>query len=66
MKSFWKSKTLWFNAITGVLAMVEQAQPLLEQFLSEGTANEVLLTVNVLGNMILRFATKTGIVAKGE
>lgn len=45
-KPFYKSKTLWFNAVTGILAAFQAVVP-----------SEYVVLVNVVGNILLRFVT---------
>ena len=61
-KSFWKSKTFWFNALALVAAIAASfgygefvADPNLEQY--------ALVAVTVI-NLVLRFATSTGLSVK--
>ena len=63
-KSWAKSKTIWVNGVIGALAAVQVfAQPLVEMLPPE-TALKVLgiiLLVNNVVNVALRFATKMGL-----
>jgi hypothetical protein len=49
-KKWIKSKTLWFNIITGTLAIVNELQ-------GKVIPTDVSLIVITLGNLILRFLT---------
>lgn len=49
IKGALKSKTVWFNIITGAIELTNAFAP----FLPPGTA----MAVNVVGNVLLRFVT---------
>ncbi len=51
-KSIWLSKTFWFNAITGGLAILDQITPVLP-----ASVQAALPTVILIGNIALRFLT---------
>jgi hypothetical protein len=54
MKKFYESKTLWFNVITVLLAVL--ALPELVSLIPEDSMPYIALA-NGIGNMILRFLT---------
>jgi len=56
VKPIWKSKTMWFNAITLILAVLEVISGV---YLID---SKVLMLINGLGNIGLRFITKTKVV----
>ena len=60
MKPWYKSKTIWFNAIIAGLAALEPVFPLLRPMLGE-TYYPVLMVLLTTGNGILRVITKEGI-----
>jgi hypothetical protein len=51
-KPFWLSRTLWFNVITGGLAILDQLTPVLP-----ASVQAALPTVILVGNLILRWIT---------
>lgn len=60
MKSWWKSKTLWFNMIVAVLATLEATTGLLQPFLPGHWYAAVAIGLPVV-NVILRVITTQGI-----
>lgn len=58
MKNFWQSKTLWFNFLTALVAIIGEVTNTIP--LGAGTMKifGVILTV---GNILLRFVTTQGI-----
>lgn len=56
MKSWWQSKTLWFNALMVTLTAIEASFNLLQPALPVNVYGVVLFCVSV-GNVILRFLT---------
>jgi len=56
VKPIWKSKTMWFNVITLILAVLEVISGV---YLID---SKVLMLINGLGNIALRFLTKTKVV----
>ena len=65
MKLWWKSKTVWFNALTGALTLAA----LLLQYVdvigldpvSAGRAGLLLSLFVAIGNFALRFMTREGV-----
>jgi hypothetical protein len=56
MKTWWKSRTVWFNAIAAMLAVLEGASGLLLKHLGpEGYLIASMLFAGV--NVVLRFVT---------
>lgn len=56
MKTWWKSRTVWFNAIAAMLAVLEGASGLLLKHLgAEGYLIASMLFAGV--NVVLRFVT---------
>lgn len=61
-KKWWKSKTLWFNIVSGVLLALESNMQLIQQAVGEN-AYLVMLLVNIVGNAVLRALTKESLCA---
>lgn len=55
-KPFWKSKTLWFNLLAGVLMLVDQNAEFLQNILGENAYAWVAAVV-AAGNAFLRALT---------
>ena len=60
MKSWYQSKTLWFNAIAAALVALEAGTGFLKPLLGENTYALFAVALPVV-NSILRVVTKTGI-----
>lgn len=61
MKKWWKSKTVWFNIATALIAAGNELAPLL-QIMETATAESVrivLIMASSTGNMVLRIVTST-------
>lgn len=70
-KPFWKSKTLAFNALTGILGAANELAPILDQLVAVGYAAEWvpqvrawLFLVNMVGNSALRLVTDKPVTLK--
>lgn len=61
-KKWWKSKTLWFNIVSGVLLALESNMQLIQQAMGENVYL-VMLLVNIVGNAVLRALTKESLCA---
>lgn len=61
-KKWWRSKTLWFNIVSGVLLALESNMQLIQQAVGEN-AYLVMLLVNIVGNAVLRALTKESLCA---
>ena len=63
MKPWYQSKTIWFNVGTGLLNVANETAPLLEVLDPETSERlrVLLVTMQVTGNIILRFVTNTGV-----
>lgn len=63
MKSWWKSKTVWWNIATMMVLASTQFGPLVDMFGGEYKAliQQVLVLANAIGNLILRVVTSTGL-----
>jgi len=57
-KPFWQSKTLWFNVITVIVAVVGD---LTKTFNFTGTTAEIFAGVLSVGNILLRLLTSTSL-----
>lgn len=57
-KPVWKSKTMWFNAITLALGVLEVINGV---YLVD---SQHLLLINGIGNLLLRYVTDTAVVLK--
>lgn len=57
-KSWWKSRTLWFNALVAVLATLEASTGLLAQLFTPQVYPAVALSI-ALTNAVLRIITTT-------
>lgn len=55
-KPFWRSKTLWFNAIVGALAALEANAHLVQAFVPGNSFAWGMLLLTV-GNAVLRIVT---------
>jgi hypothetical protein len=55
-KPFWKSKTLWFNLLSGLLLFLDQNSLTLQQHLGTNVAAWIAAVVTS-GNAILRVVT---------
>ena len=60
IKGAWKSWTIWFNTIGLVLITSALAEPLVLEYMQEND----LMVVILLGNVLLRFKTNTGLEGK--
>lgn len=60
MKEWYKSKTLWFNAVIAGLASLEPVFPLLRPLLGE-SYYPVLMVLLTAGNGALRVVTTQGV-----
>ena len=64
-KQWWKSKTLWFNAVVAALAALEVSA----NFIQPYVAGDVFgwgMAVLTMGNAVLRVATKSQLVISDE
>lgn len=61
-KKWWRSKTLWFNIVSGVLLALESNMQLIQQAMGENVYL-VMLLVNIVGNAVLRALTKESLCA---
>lgn len=59
-KQWWKSKTLWFNAIIGGLAALEASANLIQPYLPGNVYGYGLMLLTV-GNAALRIVTTQGL-----
>lgn len=59
-KPWWKSKTIWFNAIVGGLAALEASVNLIQPYLPGSVYGYGLLLLTV-GNTMLRILTAQGL-----
>ena len=59
-KSWWKSKTLWFNAGIGGLAALEASANMIQPYLPGNVYGYGLLLLTV-GNAVLRIVTTQGL-----
>jgi len=59
-KPWWKSKTLWFNALVAGMAAIETAAHLVQPFVPGNIYGWLLLVVTV-GNAMLRVLTTQGL-----
>jgi len=59
-KAWWKSKTLWFNAIVGVLAAVEANAHLVQAYVPGSIYGWGMLLLTS-GNSVLRLVTAQGV-----
>ena len=57
-KPIWKSKTMWFNAITLALGVLEIINGV---YLVD---SQQLLLINGVGNLLLRYVTNTAVTLK--
>ncbi len=57
IKGWMQSKTVWFNGLAGVLALLSQFTELFPQV----PETEVMVALIAAGNMILRFVTSEGV-----
>lgn len=62
-KPWWRSRTLWFNAVCAGLGAAELGLGLLKDLLPVN-AHAVLAFVLVVGNTMLRAVTNTGLVVR--
>jgi len=63
MKPFWKSKTLWFNAIVAALAAAEAAAGVIQPLVPGNVYGWGLMVLTV-GNAILRVITSQAVTIK--
>ncbi len=56
MKKWYKSKTLWFNAVAGVALIVEQNLPVIQPFLPPHIGAALVVAVPIV-NLALRLVT---------
>lgn len=59
-KPWWKSKTLWFNAIVGGLAALEASANMIQPYLPGNVYGYGLLLLTI-GNAVLRIVTTQGL-----
>ncbi len=64
-KVWWKSKTLWTNAVVGALVALEAKTDLLQPFLPVNFYAAVAVALPVL-NSVLRVITSTGLIVKED
>ena len=64
-KPWWRSRTLWFNAICAALGAAELSLGLIKDVLPVD-AHAVLAFVLVVGNTVLRAVTSTGLVVRPQ
>ena len=67
-KPWWKSKTIWFNALATIASGVDvlaQNLPVLQGVLPPGTGSALAVAVPVV-NVVLRSVTSQGIHAGGD
>lgn len=57
MKPAYKSKTIWFNVMTGGVALASQIAPVVQDIEGAEVVYMILVMVNVIGNIILRNVT---------
>lgn len=62
-KVWWKSKTVWFNFIMGLLPIVIDNLAVLKSALPDNVYGIILFTA-IAGNAILRFVTSQRLAAK--
>lgn len=60
MKKWYKSKTLWFNAVAGGLLILEQNLPAIQPFLPPHISAVLSIAIPVV-NIVLRHYTTQGI-----
>ena len=60
MKQWWKSKTLWFNALVAAATAAEASLSLLQPVLGAGTYPSIAFAL-ALGNAVLRVMTTQGL-----
>lgn len=63
MKPWWKSRTLWFNALVAGLAALEASANLMQPYVPGNVYGYGLLVLTV-GNAILRIITTQGVSIK--
>lgn len=70
MKAWYRSKTVWFNALTAIVAVAAMTPGMLVEFgvpeERAGQIRDVAFIVNIAGNLVIRFMTNTGIGARGQ
>ena len=59
-KPWWKSKTLWFNAIVGALAALEASANMIQPYLPSNVYGYGLMLL-IAGNAVLRIVTTQGL-----
>ncbi len=59
-KKWWKSRTLWFNALVATLGAVEASVHLVQPYVAGNIYGYGLLLLSV-GNTFLRFLTTQGV-----
>lgn len=65
MKVWWKSRTLWFNAIAGALLSLEAVFQVLQPLLGPAVYPVALVAITVI-NGFLRILTSQGLYAKSK
>ena len=63
MKAWWKSKTLWFNALVAALAAAEASFSLIQPYVPGNIYGWGLLLLTC-GNALLRILTTQGVALK--
>lgn len=66
-KQWWKSKTVWFNVLTGITLIANMFLGYTGEFSSPEVAKNfetILTAIAVIGNLFLRKQTKTAIALK--
>lgn len=64
-KKWYKSKTLWFNALSGLFLLLDQLIPAMGYLLSPAVL-QIYTGVVTAGNIILRYFTKEPIKKAGQ
>jgi hypothetical protein len=60
MKAWYKSKTVWFNILSGILPVMEAQFAFFAPYFGE-MAVQLYITAIIMGNIALRFVTVTKI-----
>jgi hypothetical protein len=64
-KPWWRSRTIWFNALAAMLLAAEASFSLLQPLLP-GNVYALLSFCLVVGNALLRLDTNRGVIARGR